>query len=203
MRQIEVPDKTRDRFAELLRDCGAILRANQMPVPPDSPLFEAVTDVFFDLDRLWHQSDCLRQLMRFVRSAADDLERQSEYDTIVPVVSAVGSFGPTPWASILARQKRKSLLLLSEIRFGNLSVYPLTSTIEELLSNRRVLLVKDVILHGGSVQHAARLIHKHEGHIAALLTLVDMKPPQRRYDFSDLGDTSYIALLERHIAEGD
>jgi orotate phosphoribosyltransferase len=196
MKRVEVSPEVKKSFVALLDQCGAGLQPGQVTRRADSPRHSAISDTFFDLDRLWHRSECLEQLLQIVRIVATQLEQESRFDTVASIVSAVGSFGPAPWVSILALEMGKSLVLLDEVRFGNLSIYPLTSSRSELLSEKRVLLVKDVILYGSSVRRAAHLIHEHGGQLVALLTLVDRKPSQRQYDFGDLVETCYSVLVE-------
>ncbi|HIQ04526.1 MAG TPA: hypothetical protein EYH31_02390 [Anaerolineae bacterium] len=196
MRQIDLSDKLKERFVELLKNCGAALRPNEAAERVHLSGFDASTGAFFDLDRLWHDSDCLGELVKIVREAAKRLDKEAKFDTIVPLVSAVGSFGPTPWAGILAHEMNKSLVVLDEVEFGDLGVYPLTTSYGDLFTGKHVLLLKDVIVHATSVKRAARLVRDQGGEVVALLVLVDRKPPRRRYDFTDLADAWYAVLLE-------
>lgn len=195
MRQIDLSDKLKERFVELLKSCGAALRPNEAAERVHFPWFDTGTGVFFDLDRLWHDSDCLGELVKIVREAAKRLDKEARFDTIVSLVSAVGSFGPTPWAGILAHEMNKSLVVLNEVEFGDLGVYPLTTSYGDLFAGKRVLLLKDVIVHATSVQRAVRLVRDQGGDVVALLVLVDRQPPRRRYDFRDLADTWSAVLL--------
>lgn len=195
MNRLKVSEKSKVRFARLLSECGAVLQSGKVEAHARLSLDPAVK-VFFDLDRLWHNQDCLGELLEILQEVARQLDRKAHFDTIISLVSSVGAFGPTPWAGWLALELKKPLIVLNEIEFGELNFYPLTVSSQELFSGKRVLLLKDVIVNASSVQRAARLIVQRGGEVTALLVLVDRKPAQRRYDFSDMAEAWFASLLE-------
>ena len=196
MHRLEVAGRTKAAFAELVYKGKAIQYAGELEVHGDIPDIYRSMSVFFDLDRLWHQTEIIRTVVNIVLDVAKQLDRKSDFDTIASIVGNVGSFGPTPFSVQLSLGLNKNLVVLSEIDFGNLGVFPLTIAQDDLFSNKRVLILKDIIHHATSVQRAARLINRFGGQTVAFLTLVDKKPLKRRYNFDDLQDAWYSVLME-------
>lgn len=195
MQVFKVPNNLPQRFMKLVVDCGVLLPSEKVTAQLGFSLDPSEGD-FLDLDKLWHQPKCFAEATAILSEVAREIDKQANFDTIVPIVSAVASFGPTPIAAVLARELKKGLVVFDEVEFGEITAYPLTLPHEALLGERRVLLIKDVLVHSTSVARAAQLIRKHGGQVAALLVFLDRKPPQRRYDFRDLPEALYAVLLE-------
>jgi orotate phosphoribosyltransferase len=196
MQRLEVADRTKSVFTELVYKSKAIQYARELEVQGDIPNLFRSMSVFFDLDRLWYQREIAHLVVQSVLDVAKQLDRKSNFDTIVSIVGNIGSFGPTPFSVYLSLELKKNLVILNEIDFGNLGIFPLTIAHEDLFSNKRVLILKDIIYHATSVQRAARLISRYGGQTVALLTLVDKKPLNRRYNFEDLQEAWYGVLME-------
>lgn len=197
MQAFRASDRLIQQFEKLIVECGVLLPAEEVTAELGVSWPGASEDDFLDLDKLWHQYKCFAEATKILSHIAEEIDKQANFDTIIPIVSAVASFGPTPIAAVLAHELKKKLVVLDEVEFGEMAAYPLTLPHKTLLEERRILLIKDVLVHATSVAWAAQLIRKHGGQVAALLVFLDRKPRQRRYDFRDLPDDAlYAALLQ-------
>jgi len=196
LQPFKVRDKIIQRFTKIVLDCGVFLPAEEITAEFGFSWFSPSEGDFLDLDKLWNQPRCFAEVIKVLVDVVREMDRQAHFDTIVPIVSAVASFGPTPIAAVLARELKKELVVFDEVGFGEMAVYPLTPPHDTLLGERRILLIKDVLVHGTSVQRAAQLIRRYGGQVTALLVFLDRKPAQRRYNFRDLPDALYAVLLE-------
>lgn len=203
MQVFKVSDKLIQRFWKTVVDCEVLLPSEEVTAQLGLPWLKPSGGGFFDLDKLWHQPQCFAEVTSVLSDVVKEIDEQAHFDTIVPIVSAVASFGPTPIAAVLARELQKELVVFDEVDFGEMAAYPLTLSHNVLLKQRRILLIKDVLVHGASVQRAAQLIHTNGGQVVALLVFLDRKPPQRRYDFRDLPRALYAVLLEPARAQAD
>lgn len=167
----------KQRFVEILTKYNACLHSDRLKGVFGSKIN---SDLFFDLDILWHEPQGLKDTSTLVHQIADSLRRQRQFTSIAVITSNVGSYGGVPFATLLAKEYALKLFVFREREFGAYQLQPLTKTLEDEISGKKFLIFKDVTVYGQSVTTVSEIITKYGGECSVFLTLVDFEPPDRQ-----------------------
>jgi hypothetical protein len=202
MQHLNISPREKEKFEQLLQNEGVIRPSMEARGTQSNKGFVDNLGPFLDLDRLWYSSSALGQLVDITRPVFKQLEQRANFDTIVTILGSVGSLGPAPLAGIFALEFRKNLIILAEAQFGNLAAYPLTSSLHSLFYTKKILILKDIITYASSLEKATDVIKQYEGIPVAFMTLVDKRPPERKYDFKNLDNSWYAVLKDMGKQDG-
>jgi len=140
---------------------------------------------YFDLDRLWASEDARSSLVAALKPLLAEIDASSPFDTIVPLLSSIGSLGPVPHATILAERLHKRLVISRELDFGRQYLYPGTARSEDLLDGAFALVVTDIVVRASSLRSACSMIREYRGTVSAALVFVavdtELRPPLPEY----------------------
>jgi orotate phosphoribosyltransferase len=130
------------------------------------------TDYLFELDRLWSKSDIFKKSVKLIGELIKSTN--IHYSTIAGLTSRTGAFGTVPLCAGIALKYDKHLLVFDEERFSNYNVHPDAHESNDEHKGERIILVKDVILRGDTIERALETIKKLEANLCSIVVLVDL-----------------------------
>lgn len=156
-------------------------------------------NILYDMDKLWlnRSGRSLSKIKSLLFTMYSEYFSSLNIDTILVGVSASFSYGAVPFATFIAEEFKKKLIIAVEGQYESYLAFPSSfSERKTLFINSNVLLIRDVIIEGYAIEKINNLISREHGNLLGVLLFLDLGKRERGHLIDISQNTKWVTILK-------
>lgn len=180
--------------------------SNEIRIKYDIPTGFQNRKILYDMDKLWFNKggNALTNLKGALVSIYKDFFSSMHIDTILVGVSPIFSFGAVPFASFIAEEFKKTLIIAIEGQYERYIAFPSSfGDRKAIFKGRKILLIKDVIIQGFAIEKLKNIIDTEGGSLDGVIVFLDLGKENRIHINKIQASSKWVNILFEKDINGE